>query len=226
MYILTHKQTNEFYIGYREANKVPSNQDIVKIYASSSKHVKDRGIENFEPFILAEFFDPLSAYEFENRLIKDNIKNPLCLNRRYVDVDTGKLRLRRPKKGEVGYIQIKISEETRHKLGMINKGKPKTDECKLKLSEAGKLRVVSDETKEKISAALKGKSRPQFSETWISNMSKAQKARKHNPTTDETKQKLRNAALNRSSETKERLRLAAIEMWKRRKSMMKPDSVD
>lgn len=82
VYKLTHKNTGQFYIGYRKSitQKLPSNEDIMK-YKSSSKLIKELGFPNFEVEIIAEFFDGISAYDFEQELIYENFKNPLCLNR-------------------------------------------------------------------------------------------------------------------------------------------------
>lgn len=80
VYKLVNKNTGQFYIGYRESNKTPSNEDIVN-YKSSSKRIK----ENFNEYdwhIIAEFFNGTDAYNFEQETIFENFKNPLCLNRR------------------------------------------------------------------------------------------------------------------------------------------------
>ena len=83
VYWLIHKETGQFYIGYREANIVSSDQDLCIIYFTSSKKIKELGFENFNFKVLAEFFDGDSGYNFENRLIEEHIKNPLCLNESY-----------------------------------------------------------------------------------------------------------------------------------------------
>lgn len=83
VYRLTHKETGQYYIGYRKANKVQSYYDIGIVYFSSSPRVKELGFENFDIEIIAEFFDWKEANLFEQGLIKDNFKNPLCLNKNY-----------------------------------------------------------------------------------------------------------------------------------------------
>jgi hypothetical protein len=84
VYKLTHKETYQFYIGSRTSTKqkLPADFDILK-YKSSSKYVKELGFENFNIEIIAEFFDPKDAYDFEQNLIKENFKNPLILNKRH-----------------------------------------------------------------------------------------------------------------------------------------------
>lgn len=86
VYKLTHKKTNQFYIGYRCANKLPPDQDIY-LYKSSSKIVKELGFDNFTVEIIAMFLDKSAAYDFEQILISENIKDPLILNRSYF-IDT------------------------------------------------------------------------------------------------------------------------------------------
>ena len=84
VYICTHKETNQFYIGYREANVKldrPSHLDLPE-YKTSSTTVRPDW-ENYTWTIVAEFFDPSAAYIFEQQLICANWKNPLLLNRQY-----------------------------------------------------------------------------------------------------------------------------------------------
>jgi hypothetical protein len=81
VYKAVHKETNEFYIGYRGGKglKIPSHLDILK-YRSSSKLVKPRAHE-FNWIILAEFFNAIDAFEFEQSLIEENWNNPKILNK-------------------------------------------------------------------------------------------------------------------------------------------------
>ncbi len=82
VYIVTNRSTKQFYIGMRSANKVVAEQDLGIHYFTSSKKVK----ENFEKYditILAYFADQLSAFEFENQIIKENWDSPLLLNKHY-----------------------------------------------------------------------------------------------------------------------------------------------
>lgn len=158
VYWLTHKETGQFYIGFRSANKIPAEQDL-PIYRSSSNKVAELSFENFEWKIVAEFSDGLSAYEFEQALIYENIKNPLCLNKHYV-LDG---------KRKFSTLGKTHSEETRNKLSIANKNKaPRSQEVRDKISESlakakkgkescMKGKTISDEHKAKISAAIKAK---------------------------------------------------------------------
>ena len=82
VYLLTHKTTNEFYIGFRCSNKVPSSEDLGFKYFTSSKTVKSK-FNEFDVQIIAEFFDKDSAYQFEQSLIQENFSNPLILNKHW-----------------------------------------------------------------------------------------------------------------------------------------------
>ena len=82
VYICTHKDTNQFYIGYRERNvklNLPSHLDLPEYKTSSMKVRPDW--PNYTWTIIAEFFDPSHAYTFEQQMIFDNWGNPLLLNR-------------------------------------------------------------------------------------------------------------------------------------------------
>ena len=84
VYICTHKDTNQFYIGYREKNvklNRPSHLDLPEYKTSSTKVRPDWS--NYTWTIVAEFFDPSHAHTFEQQLICDNWKNPLLLNGQY-----------------------------------------------------------------------------------------------------------------------------------------------
>lgn len=81
VYMCIHKETKNFYIGYREANvKLKRTSDVdFPLYKSSSIKVKHNFLE-FDWIILAEFQDGESAYDFEQLLIFENWNNHLLLN--------------------------------------------------------------------------------------------------------------------------------------------------
>lgn len=84
VYVCTHKTTGQFYIGYRELNvsmNRPSSIDLPR-YKTSSKFVKPH-FDQFEWKVIAEFFEPADAFEFEQRLIFENWDNPLLINEQY-----------------------------------------------------------------------------------------------------------------------------------------------
>lgn len=84
VYQCTHKETGKVYIGSRTSSKQkrPSHLDFPN-YKTSSKIVNP----NFDEFtwvILAEFFNPKDAYEFEHKMISDQwiIDKTQSLNQR------------------------------------------------------------------------------------------------------------------------------------------------
>lgn len=70
VYMCTEKETGNFYIGYRYANKVPSTEDFGTNYFSSNEYV-NQNFDKFEHHIVAEFFDRVAAYKFETKLIAE-----------------------------------------------------------------------------------------------------------------------------------------------------------
>lgn len=123
VYKLIHKETGQFYIGYRRANKVPSEVDILE-YKSSSKKVKELGFENFNIEILVEFFAWEDAYEFEQNLIKENFKDPLILNRNYNTNNVSKFNTSSVKKlgKDNNFYGKNHTEETKYNLGRARVG--------------------------------------------------------------------------------------------------------
>jgi hypothetical protein len=184
VYRLDNPTTGEFYFGFRKANKVPASQDLGIDYFTSSKYVEPR-FDEFNYTIIQEFVDPLEAYDLEQFLIFQELKNPLMLNRRchygskkrftpsgnLVSSET-RAKISSANKGKSKGPQ---SEEHKAKLSTANKGKstskqsrakmsaakigiPKSEEHKAKISSANKGKSFSEETRAKISAANKGKS--------------------------------------------------------------------
>jgi hypothetical protein len=80
VYKCVHRETNQFYIGYRCANRFPANEDIGIIYKTSSKKIKAEP-EKFIFTVIAEFFSPEDAYQFEQECIHESLGDPLLLNR-------------------------------------------------------------------------------------------------------------------------------------------------
>ena len=177
VYRLDNPITGEIYIGYREANKLPSHEDLPK-YRTSSKYVEPR-FEEFNWTILAEFFNGEDAYDFEQLSIHENWDNPLLLNRncnygkkRWKTDDhlseKTKLKMSATRKGvaKTAEHSAKISASLKgipkppeHSVRMseLHKGKTISLEQKAKNSEAHKGKILTEETKMKIGAGNKGK---------------------------------------------------------------------
>lgn len=175
VYICTHKQTNRFYIGYREANTTPSTTDLPK-YKTSSKIIKN----NFDEYnweIIAEFFNGSDAYDYEQALIFEHWLSPNLLNQQ---CQYGKARWKNNLRGK------KLSAEHRKKLSTAKKGKKLPELTRQKMSAARQ--NVSKETTEKMSLAKLGKI---FTEEHRKNISKSAKTRRSHVVSDETKEKLK-----------------------------------
>lgn len=160
VYKLTHKETGQFYIGSRTCKnlKLPSYEDIIK-YKSSSIKVKELGFENFNVEIIAEFFDRIHAYEFEQLLIYENFKDPLNING--CCHVAGKRRF--------SNLGVEFTEDHKNKISESHKGKSFSDQSRKKMSLAksgnnhpnfGKPRTQI--TKEKLSQKNTGENHPNF----------------------------------------------------------------
>ena len=195
VYICTHKDTNQFYIGYRMVNvklNIPSHLDLPEYKTSSTTVNPD--FHDYTWTIVAEFFDPSDAYTFEQQMIYDNWENPLLLNGYYRLGEHKQFRNKGPH-----------SNETKKKMSDAKKGKTASAETKQKMT--GK--THSDESKRKISDA--GKNRPPISTETKQKMSDAKKGkpsgRKGKPHSDETKQKISDAGKGKthSAETRQKM---------------------
>lgn len=137
VYKLTFLKTGQYYIGYRYANirlqRIPKD-DLLINYFTSSKHVKkmikEHGVKNIQSEIIAESDNLEMIYWLEQEIIESNWKDPLLLNRKYVQ--------RR------GKISIFKHSRAGHKL---------TKETKLKMIESrilnGTLNTITPESIQK-----------------------------------------------------------------------------
>lgn len=148
VYMCIHKTTNQFYIGSRasKSQKLPSHLDFPK-YQTSSKYVKPI-FEEFYWFIVAEFFNSIDAYDFEQELIKENFDNKLIINCHYY---LNKKRFTR--------INTKHSDETKNKMSKSRIGKKHTEESKLLMSIKQKGKIKTEEARRNMSIAQTGKIR-------------------------------------------------------------------
>lgn len=127
VYKLTHKETKQFYFGYRSGNKLPASSDLGNCYKTSSMLVKDIGFDKFDYEILEEFYHSDRevaadmAYNLENTLIENNFNDVLCLNQQFYNVERGKGRFR-------------VTDEVREKQRLSMLGKNHSEESKLKIS--------------------------------------------------------------------------------------------
>lgn len=195
VYICTHRITKEYYIGYRAKNKLPSYLDLPK-YKTSSKLVKPNFGE-FEWCIVAEFFNDYDAFTHEQHLITECINDPLNING-FVN-------------GNFSMLNRKMSEHTKRQMSVSAKGKVVSDITKQKMSVAQSNRTV--EHRAKIGAKHKGKIMS------LESRNKMTKAKKGKPSpnkgkkmTDEQKQKISKAHIGKkhphSEKTKQKISIA------------------
>lgn len=214
VYMGIHKETKEFYIGYRYKNvdnNTTSDQDL-PTYKTSSNKVKPI-FEMFDWHILAEFFTDEAAYDFEQELIYKYWDDPLLLNKSchygrkrfkrapdWTLSEEARQRLSNAHKGRTFSEEWKQGQRERFS-GQNNpmygkpspfKGKQHTLEARARLSEAAKNRPpISEETRQKLSKASKGNVLSEY---------QRQRIRESNATrvvSEETKRKISEAAKRR-----------------------------
>lgn len=178
VYRIDHPSGN-FYIGYRYANKVPAIDDFGILYKTSTNRLKYT-FEEYEQTIIAEFNTGHEAYDFEQKMIYDNIGNDLMENgvchynktrflfygphskdtiEKMSTVKLGK-KFSAEHRKNISDSQKKrppITEETRLKMSISASNKPAvTAEARKKMSESKLGIKLSDEHKNNISKSSKG----------------------------------------------------------------------
>ena len=96
VYYIKHLPTGKFYYGsrYKHIDKgILPEQDLWNNYFTSSKEIKklieDTSTSSFECKIIYTDPDSDKCFIYEQTLIKDNIGDPLCINKRYFDSSKG-----------------------------------------------------------------------------------------------------------------------------------------
>jgi hypothetical protein len=155
VYTITNKITGEFYHGYRYRNQtldIVPNDDLWITYFTSSNRIKNDikkyGKNSFTATIIYENTDSVKCWQQEQIAIKNDWGNPLLLNGKYHDPESNVEVFRR-----IGF----FSEESRLKMSMANKGRPKSEEHKRKIALANTGNKGSAEKSAKISISRKGK---------------------------------------------------------------------
>lgn len=147
IYCITNKINGKKYIGqsidiidrFRQHKKKSSNQII-------SKAIRKYGVDNFNFEILLRCPHMCMNYWENYYIIKHNTINPIGYN-----LESG------------GTDRYFISNETRNKMSISAKNRPKiSEETKTKLSKASKGRKWSPESKAKLSNSVKGENNHQW----------------------------------------------------------------
>lgn len=228
-----HRETGEFYIGFRSANKEPWEIDLPK-YRTSSKLVRPR-FDEFDWQVLMIFEKPECAYDFEQYMIHEAWGDPLLLNKachwgnkirfstsgvRYSEEHKAKLRktytAERRAKIRQTHLGRKHSAEACEKIRQARLGDnhrlgtKHSAETREKIRQANLGRVPSAESREKMRLAHLGKTCEGSRQAHLGNTYRLGKTH-----SDATREKMRQAYRREihvgkkvSEETREKLRQA------------------
>ena len=202
--------TEQYYIGRRKS-KVPPEEDTnyrgssISWYRLLSKDI----IKNVlvKTIISKDFKSFEELAEEESRLIKENIKDPLCMNsnipgigfhHKFPHSEESKRKMSIASSNQI------LTEETRNKISDSLKGKlrgPFTETHRKKLSESHLGNSIKEDQKDKISKSLKGIKRSEETKNKMSE------SRKGIVFTEETKNKMSESAKGRivKDEVKEKI---------------------
>lgn len=159
-YRIQNRITNQFYYGSRYKNTIlglEPNEDLWIKYFTSSKSIKELikiyGKDSFITEIILTSRDAESCYWLEQSLIKENIDNPLCLNKHYIN--HGSIKFLRT--GEI------LSQETKDKMSAAKKNIPHSNEHNLQVSLSLKVKyntpVKPNKTRKRKLASIETKNR-------------------------------------------------------------------
>ena len=161
VYSIKVLDTKQFYLGSRggniKLNREPEDDLWVKYKTSSKsmlKLIKQLGDEAFETKIIAKFDSHENAYWFEQDFIKQHHKNPLCLNKHFVERAINK-------RVFCGMAGVPKSEEHKRKIALSNMGKHNNPEHHRKSGLAQRGKTLSLEHKAKLAIASTGRNHTQ-----------------------------------------------------------------
>lgn len=138
MYYITDKTTNQFYIGSRKGNvelRLTPVEDLFVEYFTSgtiSDGIKQEP-SNFEYKILFAYGEYDVVYWYEQLLIRERIKSSNCINKKFIDPDTGK---------DAFYCKGH-TEETKQKMSASKIGVKNSNDTILKFKSAASNRPAS-----------------------------------------------------------------------------------
>ena len=169
--------------------------------------ILELGADAFHASIVKTFDDHEEAYWYEQELIKQNVSDPKCLNKHFVERLSGK-------RVFCGLLGVPKSAEHRRKISESNKGKHSDPDLRERMIAPQRGKILSDEHKAKLSKANVGFKHTEETKKLMSLNSSRNKSflgRKHS---DETKAKISDRAIGRkpflgrkhSDETKAKMR--------------------
>jgi hypothetical protein len=198
-YLIQHRPTGKVYYGVRTANRLTPEEDLWKVYFTSSPIVKqlleEYGTDSFEYQVRREFDTVEAAIAWEVKVLQ---RCRVLEDARWINANIA------------GY--IKPTPESNKKISDYHQGKPKSAEHRAKISEAlkGKPRDYcrTEEYRNKMSKIKSGTGNAMYgrkhSVETLAKISAAKKGQKSHqtgkPRTEEEKQKQREKMLGRKQD--------------------------
>lgn len=193
VYCVKNKFTNEFYFGYRSANKEVAAADLGVKYFTSSRKVKDK-FHEFDITLLTECTSVEEAFRLEQQYIADNWDDPLLLNENYHKpggkvfrntIESHKVQAEKIR----GRKQSKEHIEKRFESYFKNNGKKEPKQNKY---------ASKEEYHAALSQRFLGENNPNYGNHWdeekrLEASKKKQLHFKENPATQETREKISKA---------------------------------
>jgi hypothetical protein len=190
------------YYGFRSANKVSPEDDLWKVYFTSSKRIKELREQYDDAEFVASvdktFKSAEEAHEYETKFLTENdcVHSDDWLNQHCFPVfasnkgrkltDEHRKNISESKKGEKNPMfgttrKGNFTDEQRKNMSEAQKGREITDEHRKKISETKKGVKLTDEHRKSISESKKGEKNPMFGREFTDehrkNLSVAQKKR-------------------------------------------------
>lgn len=198
LYIKQHAVTGKLYFGKTTA------KDPVKYTGSGkywSNHIKYHGKEHVKTLWYELFIDRelliKTAVDFSE--LHDIVKSELWLNLKLENgIDGNGVDFTPEIRAKMSAARKRYVFTDAHREKMSINCKNRSAEIRQKISDGNKGKIVSNEAKEKISKALKGVSKPEFSSEHKMKIALAQTGKKRGPFSAEHLANLSKAAKNRS----------------------------
>ena len=159
IYKVTNLETGQYYIGSQCSGKTVGVNYFTSSHNKEFKEdFKAHKEEKYKIERIKEFEDPDECVRAENYVIRNYMlkKDGLCLNRAYCCSNKKVFSTvgTHPKAWNKG---IPRSEETRKRISEACKGIPRSEETRKRMSEARKGTHLSEETRKKLSKTLQGR---------------------------------------------------------------------